>query len=126
MRSFIVSLTILALSLCAITVNSFAVTESLDEVLTVVSSLPEDVTGTDAPGLLPTLDSLSALWQKKLPLLELSLSTEELRECTAHIKSLAGCLAAGDASGYAAGLASLKPELYEMREQSSFNIKNVI
>ncbi len=126
MRSFFVSLTILAFSLCAITVNSFAVTRSLDEALTVVSSLPEEVSEKDAPDLLPTIGFLSALWQKKLPLLELSLRTEELRECTAQITTLSGCASAGDSSGYAAALAALKPELVEMREQSSFNIKNVI
>lgn len=127
MKSFIVSITIFAFTVTVVVANSFAVTERLDEIISVLDSLPNaDSDADDLSSFTEETERICTLWRNERKFLSLSVREEELRECTTAIEGLYAYCLSDSVPDYNASLSQCRNLLHTLRRRESFAFINII
>ncbi len=118
--SCIIAASVLILMIGAILANAIYIKNTTNYILTQVNSF-EDLT--DYSG--DAVTAISEYWNKRIPILKLSLSQKELEEITLMLDESKICVENKDTEEYKRSMARLKRAIEGIRKREEFSIDNI-
>lgn len=127
MRSMIVSVLFLALSVGIVGFNAIYVTDFLGEISESLEELPEaSPEDTDLTHLTPSARELCEKFSDSFFLLSLSINTAELRDCSNSIEAVCAYTGTSEPADYNAALSEARLRIGILLQRERFSLINIV
>ena len=121
MRSFIITLVLLAAMLVGLVVNHLYINNVAKEMLEMLEALP-DIGAADCT---ERANELLDFWNKRVPTVEISVSFTLLDKVSEQASLLVACAACGDLYGYRSALELLRDAIEDLRRPEQLSLGNI-
>ncbi|MFA5561494.1 MAG: DUF4363 family protein [Eubacteriales bacterium] len=130
MKTFIITLSLLAVLVGFVFVNAHLVVRQISETATAVAALPlpekpEDPARADLSGQGEQVRGIHQSWQEKLRYISLTVNHHDLMQVQDQFAALMGACEAGNYTDYILTLSMLQSGLSHLREQSLCSLGNI-